>query len=200
MWKKLPKPYKFIFTFLVIAGLLLISWKIITILYLYLLVYFAKPIWSVFGYPVQLAIRDNVLHFVYMKIALEPISFSVHQSDEIYLNLIIMLALFGATFLIFERKIKYSFLFSLVIIFIIHEFVLYMYAYTNIWEFADSLDINNNKELINNISGFFSKSTAGFFDNLLFHWNAYGWDVVPLILWIFGIYKFIFPRIFLSKQ
>jgi len=200
MWRKLGKPYKFIAAFLGIAGLLLIFWKIIALLYLHLLVAIAKPIWSVFNSPVQLEIRDNILRFIYLQISPEPMSFSVNKSDEIYLNLILVVSLYSALWIIVKKKILYPFLVSLGILFVVHELILYLYSYTGIWEFADSLDYNSQKELLNNILNLFPKVKANLFNQLIFHWNAWGWDVVPLILWLGGAYKLILPEITKKKR
>jgi len=195
MWKKLPKPFRFILIFFVISGILLILWKIISILYLYLLVAIASPIWNFCDYPVQMVIRDHILHFIYRALNQEPLTFIVYKVDEIYLNLVLVLALFGATWLTLKKKILCSFIFSLGILFVIHELVLYAYSYTHIWEFAHNLDPNLQKKFITIISHLFSKTAANFLNHFLSHWNAWGWDVIPLILWLGGIYKFILSRI-----
>lgn len=195
MWKKLPKPFKFIICFLVISGLLVVLWKVFAIPYLYLLVGIAKPIWSIFDYPVQLVIKDKILRFVYIKITSEPISFSVYQVDEIYLNIVLIGALFGATWLTIQKKILRSALLSFGILFVIHEFVLYAYSYTNIWEYIGSEDYKIQEMVIQSVYQFFSKSKSNYLEHFLFHWNAWGWDVIPLILWLGSIYKFIPSRI-----
>ena len=138
MWKNLPKPFKFILYFLGISAVLVGLWKLIAIAYLYLLAGIAKPVWSLFGYPVQLVIKDNILHFVYTKISQEPISFSVLKADEIYLNLVLMAGLFGASYLTIRKKILRPAFVSFGILFIIHEFILFIYFILAITYFSIS--------------------------------------------------------------
>jgi len=194
MLKKQKELYKFIIYFLFISALLTVFWKIISILYIHLLVIIAKPIWSIFGYPVQLVIKENILSFVYIKIAQEPMSFDVHNVDEIYLNLVLLGAFFGATWFTISKKIIPQTIFSFGILFFIHEVVLYIYSYTNIWEYIVNEEYKIQKTLIPSISQFFSVSAADILNHVLFHWNAWGWDVIPFVLWLVSIYKFILPK------
>ena len=194
MWKNLPKQFKFILYFLGISAVLVGFWKLIAIAYLYLLAGIAKPVWSLFGYPVQLVIKDNILHFVYIKISQEPISFSVLKADEIYLNLVLIAGLFGASYLTSRKKILRDAIISLGILFVIHEFILFIYSYTNIWEYIGSAETEIQETLTPAILMFFSSSTANNLNYILFHWNTWGWDVIPLMLWLAWINKFIFLK------
>ena len=193
MWKKTAK--KFIFSFLIIAGVLTALWKFISIPYLYLLVLIAKPVWSFFDYPVQLVIKDNLLKFVYTNISTEPISFSVFQADEIYLNLVLLIALFGATWITLKKKLISQALISAGVLFIIHEIVLFAYSFSTIREYVKSAAPDIQSILLPYVNQFFPDSTAGYFDHFLFQWNAWGWDVLPLLLWLISSYK-----LFISKQ
>ena len=192
MWKKPVK--RFILSFVIISGLLTALWKIISIPYLYLLVFIAKPIWSIFNYPVQLAIEDKILKFVYTNISTEPISFSVFQADEIYLNLVLLVALFVSTWIAAKKHFIGRAFISLGILFVFHEIILFAYSYTNIWEYVKGVDNKVLGGLINSVNQYFPGKTAEFFDYFLFHWNAWGWDVLPLILWLISTYKFMFKN------
>lgn len=199
MWKKLHLSFKFLLCFLALSGILVILWKFIEILYLNALVIVARPIWSVFQYPVQAVIQDKVLHFLYRGLGNEPLSFGVFKSDEIYLNLVMLLALFGAAKLTIKQNILRSLVYSVCILFVIHEFILFAYSYTHIWGFIETQDISIQEKLMPLISQRFSKSAANFLDTILYHWNTWGWDVVPLILWIGGTYKSVYIKELWSK-
>ncbi|MCL5019225.1 MAG: hypothetical protein M1426_01945 [Patescibacteria group bacterium] len=194
MWKKLPLPYSFLLYFIILAGILLIFWNAIDVVYLYLLVLVAQPIWSVFQYPVQLVIQNNILHFVYGELAGESLSFNLPDADEIYLNLILLIAFFGSTGLTTQKMCIRQFIYSLLILFTIHEFILFAYSYTHIWEYIGTQNVAVQEKLVPLISQKFSKVTADFLSIILYHWNTWGWDVVPLVLWIGGIYKTVFIK------
>ena len=44
------------------------------------------------------------------------------------------------------------------------------------------------------VSKFFSSSTAYYLDKILFHWNTWGWDVLPLVLWLAFTYNYLFKK------
>ena len=184
MLKNIQKPYKFIILFLAFAFALLISWSIIYKPYLYFLVGAGNPVWSVLGFPVKMELTGNTLHFIYIFTGRSPLSFTVHDANEIYMNLILLISLMGAARVILKVKLLKPCLISIAVLFLVHIFVLYAYAYTHIWTFVDTQNPELQNNLLPHISVLFSRSVSDILNGLLFHWNTWGWDVLPLALWL----------------
>jgi hypothetical protein len=145
--------------------------------------------WGFFNFPVKAVLNEGILHFLYYFPAHDPLSFSVHDADKIYLNLIILLSLIGATWFTFKRKILKSALISLFLLYVFHIFILFLYAYTHIWEFLELQSPEVQKELGRHVADVFTKDISDMLLTIRFHWNTWGWDVSPLLIWLGIILK-----------
>ncbi len=183
------KPIKFLIYFVLSSVILLIFWKIIDLLYMHLLVFTGNIVWRFFDLAVVMDISESGLHFIYRFATRESLSFTVHDADKVYLNLIILFSLVGATRLATGVKIAKAALISFAALFVIHFFMLTGYAYSHIWTFIGTQEADVQRRLIPLVTPLFSHNAADFFEYVLWHWNTWGWDVLPLLLWFALIYK-----------
>ena len=183
MFQKMKKPLNFLLLMSLSNLILLLLWKYISVFYLNIIVILGNPVLSLFYYPLKLAVENNNLQFVYMKINSVPLNYTVYDSGEIFLNITILLSLFSATFFVFRKKIYKEFLISILVIFLIHEMLVWSYAYSHIWNVVSAQGEEVKNILIPEVSKYFSNSTANVLDKINYHWGAWGWDIVPVAIW-----------------
>ena len=135
-------------------------------------------------------ITGGDLHFVYRFPLHESLSFTVGDIDEVYLNLLILPALFGAARFALGIRVIKPLLFALAVIFVIHVSVLTAYAVTHIWTFTLAQDPEFQRQLVRHVAGEFPRGAAVWLKKLLYHWNAWGWDVIPVMIWAAALLMF----------
>jgi hypothetical protein len=190
MRKEISKPFRFVLYFAAVSAVLLFFWKIIHLFYLRLLVFTGNPVWKLMDFPVRMDITGDQLHFIYRFVLRDPLSFTVYDADEIYLNLIILIALIGATRFSTGMRVMKPASVASCALFVIHFILLTAYAYTHIWTFTKAQEADAGRELLRHVSPLFSERVAGYLDSVLFHWNTWGWDVIPLLIWAAALYIF----------
>lgn len=194
MFQKLKKPLKFLIIFSVSSFLLLVIWEYISVLYLNFLVIFGNPVLSILNYPLKLTVENNNLQFIFFKINSFPLKYTVYETGEIYLNLIILISLFSATYMVISKRIYKELVISLIVIFILHEIIVYSYAYSHIWNVVSSQSDEIKNVMSSRVSKYFSYTTAHILDKVNYHWGAWGWDLTPVILWILSLKSYFFSN------
>ena len=159
-----------------------------------------KPILAVSGYPLKLVVEDNELHFIYSNILEQPQKFPVYEADQIFLNLIVISSLFGATCFTFEKRILKKFLFSILMLMVMHIIVIFAYAYAHIWNTVLTQPHEVQVVIISVLTRYFSQPVSVFCGKLTFHWNMWGWDVIPVFIWFLSIRRYSFISENLQKH
>ncbi len=195
MCKRISKNIRFIVVLFVFSGVSLAAWDYISFVYLHLITFLGNPVWAVLDYSVKMTIQAGSLHFVYQNITAEPLSFTVNRVEDIYLNIVVIISLFGASFFTIKKDILKALLVSAVTLLIIHEILLFAYSYTNIWIFLESQGQTMKNSLEPAVSANFPKSTSDFFSTVIFHYNSWGWNAFPLVLWFIGVQKELTSKI-----
>ena len=189
MLQKQSKKLLFLGEFLLIAGILYLWWDLLSVIYIYILAALLNPFCSLLEYPVALNITDGVLHFIYDGLTKTPVSFTVHDASEIYLNLILFIALWGALWW-YNQKIRLKFfILGLLILYVCHGTILFAYTFSGIHVFAGNIQGPAREEVVALINKTFPIQLNNLLQVIVFHWNTWGWDTIPLLLWLPGIFK-----------
>ncbi len=181
----------FFLRFLLAAAIFLLIWKPFSLVYMHFIVFLSEVISSIFYPYMDIRIIDGITKFQYNNITTQQLQFSVNDIDQIFLNLIVFLSLmFGSFRVSLRKKIKHIII-GVSILAAIHLFVTNMYVYTTIWDYVLSQPDDLKTELILRVNGYFSQEMTGLYRKFLFNWNSWGWDVIPLLLWLpSGIVQF----------
>ncbi|MCP4728241.1 MAG: hypothetical protein GY863_24590 [bacterium] len=182
----------FFLRFLAAAGFFLLIWKPFSIAYMHTIVFFSDTVTGIFYPYMDIAIIDGITKFRYSNITAQQLQFSVNDIDQIFLNIIVFLSLIFSSYRIdLKSRVKHAAI-GIAILAAIHIFVINMYAYTTIWDYVLSQPAELSSELMARTGTYFSKGVTDIYRRLLFNWNSWGWDVVPLLLWIpAGLIQFL---------
>lgn len=176
--------HNFFLRFLGIAGVSLLFWKPFSFLYLHIIAPVTNGVLSLFSGSAHLQIIDGILKFQYGSITPQLLQFSVRDVDQIYLNIIVFFALVFSSWKI-PLKYRMKFCFSgLGVLILVHIGILSMYTYTTIWDYVSSQPEAVRASLMDTTDAHFPESLTGIFRRILYLWNSWGWDVIPLLLWL----------------
>ncbi len=183
--------HNFFIRFLICALFLLIIWKPFSLLYLHTITFFSNVFFQVIEHSVNLFLEGEVIKMQYPAIGSTPLRFSMSDPDQIFMNIIVFAALVISSYRVpVTKRIKYS-AFSLIILFFIHMSVIYMYTITTIWDYVASQPDSLRPFLSDQVGQYFSDSMTETYRYVIFNWNSWGWDVIPLLLWTpVGIMQF----------
>jgi len=185
--------YNFFIRFLAGSLFLLIIWKPVSTLYLHVISAAANAFFTIIGHSVSLYVEGDVLNMLYPPIARETLSFAMRDADQIFLNLIVLAALIFSSHRVARiRRLKYGAI-SVILLAFIHVLVVCSYTYVTIWNYVGTLTEPLRSEVTARASVYFSESYATVYEYIIFNWNSWRWDVIPLLLWIpAGLVQFSF--------
>lgn len=174
----------FIVRFLAITATGLLLWKPLSVVYLHIITPLTNTVLSIAGSSVQLLIIDGVLKFQYDSVASQLLQFSVNDVDQIYLNILVFFGLvMSSYFLSAKYRVKYL-LAGLGLLTVTHVAVLSMYTYTTIWDYVLAQPEALQASMYQRTDTQFSAQFTGVVREIIYLWNAWGWDVIPLLLWL----------------
>ena len=190
------KRLQFLVKFLIISMIFLVLWKPLSIAIMYFLGFLATGVFEISGTGIDVKIISGSLYFDYTEVFSQNISFPLRDIDQIYLNIIILFSLLISTpNLSLQKRVRYMAI-CLFIMTCIYILILHIYSYTFLRDYltAKSLTLDENIMIIFREN--FSEGRIKFYEKILFHWNSWGWDVIPLFLWLPAGYKrvIILPR------
>lgn len=173
----------FFFRLLGISMLLLVLWEPLSFLYIYLVSGCTEIIFSITGYPVDLNVEAGVLKMIFPPFMGDPLRFSMENADHIFLNILMFTALYASSYKIpIGNRLKSGFSLATILLFV-HICVVYMYTSTTITDYMNSQSVHLKTAADLYLSTFPAGSPV-IFKSLMFHWNSWGWDLIPILLWI----------------
>ncbi|MFC1731464.1 hypothetical protein ACFL6I_14190 [candidate division KSB1 bacterium] len=174
----------FFLRFLISSLILLVIWKPVSVLYLHFISSVSGLFFRVFDHAVSLVIADGVLKMMYPSVGGTPLQFSMGEADQIFLNIIVFVSLVLSSYrVVLKKRIVYG-IAALGILGLIHVFVIYMYTDVTIWDFIAGQPDQAKSMMTLQANAYFSGRNTELFRYLLFNWNSWGWDVIPLLLWL----------------
>ncbi|MFC1564983.1 hypothetical protein ACFL6G_08615 [candidate division KSB1 bacterium] len=174
----------FFIRFLVLSAVFLLIWKPISFVYMHIIAFFSNILTGLIHPYLDISVIDGILKFRYNNISAQILQFSVNEVEQVFLNLIVFLCLMISSYRVdLKPRLKYLTA-GLLILILIHVFVINMYAYTTIWDYVLNLPDEIKAGLIPRIEMYFSGGITNIYRKLLFNWNSWGWDVIPLLLWL----------------
>ena len=174
----------FLVRFLLISFLILLLWKPLSYIFMLFLGYLIKCVFKIIGNGIDIKIISQNIFFDYSEIFSQDISFPVQNIDQIYLNIIIIFSLlFSTPGITIKKRTRYFFFFFLVMSFV-YTMIFYMYSFTFLKDYIAAHYSNLDEQVLRIFRESFPESKMRLYDKLLFHWNSWGWDVIPLFLWL----------------
>jgi len=183
------KRIQFLFRFLIISMIFLVLWKPLSFAIMHFLGFLATGVFEITHTGIDVKIVSGSLYFDYTEVFSQSISFPLQDIDQIYLNIIILFSLLISTpDLSLQKRVRYMAI-CFVIMTCVYILIFHIYSYTFLRDYltAKSLTFDENVMII--FREKFSEGRIKFYEKILFHWNSWGWDVIPLFLWLPVGYK-----------
>jgi hypothetical protein len=170
--------------FFLIALALLIAWAPFSHAYLWLLYAVGQPAFLLPDWSVQVIMEQGALKFLVPLPTGNPLHFTVGDIEEVFLNIVLLIALYGAVFRRPAGGWMRSFAISGLALLCVHALLLILYAATSLPNLLATSGIPGGIEAAATIQHALPGPIMALAQPLLFHWHAWGWDVLPLLLWL----------------
>ncbi len=185
----------FFLSFIGIAILALLIWEHVSALYLQILAPITNAVASVINPAAQVHIIAGILQFEYTGITPQLLQFSVKDVDQIYLNSVVFFTLIVSSFRVPVRFRLKNYVIGQFLLSGVHVSLLIMYTYTNIWDFVGMQPEASQKLMQNGLEILFPSGITELFETIIYYWNTWEWDVLPLIFWLpIGLRQFSYLR------
>ncbi|MFC1525330.1 hypothetical protein ACFL6X_00790 [Candidatus Latescibacterota bacterium] len=182
-------PAPLLIRFCVVAGILFLFREGISRIYLATMVPLVNGIFQLEGLAVAFAREQHILRLTYATLGLE---FTVH--DIIYQNLMVALALFAATPGRWGWRLKWMGI-AVGVLWVTHVASLYLGGYVIIWDFVESLPLDDRGALAQRVSEVLPRERDWLLSRLFGVWHTWGRPTVGLGVWLIASRRYLgLPR------
>jgi len=180
---------QFFIRFLCVSFIFLLLWKPFSLALTVFYGHLFSLILKIFQSDISAQVVSKNIVFDYSTIFSRDIRFPVGDIDQVFLNVIIMVSLFISTPGLKPKKTLLYILILFGIMSCLYLFIFHMYSHTFLRIYMSQYYTQLDEQILQTFRDKFPESTMRLYDKILFHWNSWGWDVTPLILWLPVGYK-----------
>ncbi|MDA0746066.1 MAG: hypothetical protein O2954_06065 [bacterium] len=190
---------QFLAKFVLISALLYACWVPFSRVYFAFLSLEVNAVFGLVGHDMQFISEDRGISILYQNIFPPPgfkrdIQLPVLNSISIHFNLIVLIALFGATSNMDRRLRLKGILSGVLLLSLLHIAHVYYISHFFIWDYVDrqlwpaGTSEGQVQLLIRNVEERFPRGRRPYIDKLQDYWNHFLREGAPLLIWVYFVY------------